>query len=65
MDVQALNMAVFDFVKAEIRFTFDGFRDNFHSLMGATGLSGTGHGQFHNAIDTIFAELATLERELR
>jgi hypothetical protein len=64
MDLQALNMAVRDFVIAEIHFTRDEISDQLHSGKSATGLSGAARGQFHNALDKIFAEFATLEREL-
>jgi uncharacterized protein (TIGR03118 family) len=64
MDLQALNMAVRDFVIAEIHFTRDEISDQLHSGRSATGSSGAARGQFHNALDKIFAEFATLESEL-
>jgi uncharacterized protein (TIGR03118 family) len=64
MDLQALNAALMDLVNAELQFTFDSFQDRAHGRHDATALSGAAHGPQLHALDTIFAELATLEDEL-
>jgi len=64
IDLQTLNTDISNLVNAEIKFTIDESTDHFHSGKSAADLSGAARGQFHHALDTIFAELATLEHEL-
>src|SRR5262249_31856227 len=61
-DIQTLNADLGVLVRAEIRFTFDEFKDQHHGEKTATGLSGAGHGAGLHALDSVFAKLAALER---
>jgi uncharacterized protein (TIGR03118 family) len=61
MDLQTLNTDLMNFIQAEIQFTRDTFHDAHHGNR-ATALSGGGHSL--HGLDTVFAELATLEKEM-
>jgi uncharacterized protein (TIGR03118 family) len=63
MDLQTLNTDLMNFIQAEIQFTLDSIRDTHHGNR-ATALSGGGHSLHLQGLDKVFAELATLEKEL-
>ncbi len=63
-DLQALDNAVIDFVKADIAFTIDTLKDLHGGKASATALSGAGTGLHLEALDKVFSEFAALEKNL-
>jgi len=64
MDLQTLTTDLNNFVNAEVHFIFDTIHDLHNGSQHATALSGGTNPLHLQGLDTVFAELATLEHEL-